>query len=163
MQPSQEGAALRSVPVVSTAGMAFQHDLLTTPPLQPATAAARKHARRIIHKSPSKVTKASLCIVLTLSPRATKTLLPVQLSCEAVQMSSRMMPSNDVSTSQVLDAPNIADDFYLNLLEWSRQNVLAVGLGTSVYLWSASTAEVHGQHSCMPRVYSLALTLQCPI
>ncbi|KAM1243255.1 hypothetical protein ACFX2G_035537 [Malus domestica] len=35
---------------------------------------------------------------------------------------------------KVLDAPSLQDDFYLNLVEWSSQNALAVGLGTSVYL-----------------------------
>jgi cell division cycle 20-like protein 1 (cofactor of APC complex) len=43
---------------------------------------------------------------------------------------------------QVLDAPQLQDDFYLNLVDWSSQNVLAVGLGNSVYLWSASTSKV---------------------
>ena len=31
--------------------------------------------------------------------------------------------------TQVLDAPALQDDFYLNLVDWSAQNVLAVGLG----------------------------------
>ena len=43
---------------------------------------------------------------------------------------------------KVLDAPSLADDFYLNLVDWSSQNVLAVGLGSSVYLWSACTSKV---------------------
>ena len=43
---------------------------------------------------------------------------------------------------QVLDAPSLQDDFYLNLVDWSSQNVLAVGLGTSVYLWNASNSKV---------------------
>ncbi len=34
------------------------------------------------------------------------------------------------------------DDFYLNLVDWSSTNVLAVGLGSSVYLWSACTSKV---------------------
>ncbi|KAM7460308.1 hypothetical protein LguiA_023695 [Lonicera macranthoides] len=43
---------------------------------------------------------------------------------------------------KVLDAPELQDDFYLNLVDWSSQNVLAVGLGTCVYLWTASTSRV---------------------
>ena len=42
----------------------------------------------------------------------------------------------------MLDAPSLQDDFYLNLVDWSSQNVLAVGLGSCVYLWSASTSKV---------------------
>ncbi|XP_010466762.1 PREDICTED: cell division cycle 20.1, cofactor of APC complex-like [Camelina sativa] len=40
---------------------------------------------------------------------------------------------------KTLDLPDIADDFYLNLLDWSSANVLAVALGHTVYLRNAST------------------------
>jgi len=43
---------------------------------------------------------------------------------------------------KVLDAPELQDDFYLNLVDWSSQNVLSVGLGACVYLWSAFTSQV---------------------
>mmetsp|Transcript_16289 Transcript_16289/g.19421 ORF Transcript_16289/g.19421 Transcript_16289/m.19421 type:complete len:575 (-) Transcript_16289:1211-2935(-) len=43
---------------------------------------------------------------------------------------------------KVLDAPALQDDFYLNLVDWSSLNVLAVGLGSCVYLWSACTSKV---------------------
>ena len=43
---------------------------------------------------------------------------------------------------KVLDAPALQDDFYLNLVDWSASNVLAVGLGSCVYLWSACTSKV---------------------
>jgi len=43
---------------------------------------------------------------------------------------------------KVLDAPELQDDFYLNLVDWSSTNILGVGLGTCVYLWSACTSQV---------------------
>lgn len=43
---------------------------------------------------------------------------------------------------KVLDAPELIDDFYLNLVDWSALNVLAVGLQKSVYIWSACTSNV---------------------
>lgn len=43
---------------------------------------------------------------------------------------------------RVLDAPGIVDDYYLNLLDWSASNVLAVGLGSAVYLWDAAVGTV---------------------
>lgn len=43
---------------------------------------------------------------------------------------------------KVLDAPQLQDDFYLNLVDWSSQNLLTVGLGPSVYIWSACTSKV---------------------
>eukprot|EP01091_Cochliopodium_minus_P013561 TRINITY_DN4396_c0_g1_i1.p1 TRINITY_DN4396_c0_g1~~TRINITY_DN4396_c0_g1_i1.p1 ORF type:complete len:484 (-),score=112.49 TRINITY_DN4396_c0_g1_i1:105-1556(-) len=43
---------------------------------------------------------------------------------------------------KVLEAPSIQDDFYLNLVDWSSQDMLAVGLGSSVYIWNARTSQV---------------------
>lgn len=44
---------------------------------------------------------------------------------------------------KVLDAPALSDDFYLNLVDWSQQNMLAVALGSSVYVWNAFDSSVH--------------------
>ncbi|KAI9304240.1 WD40-repeat-containing domain protein [Cunninghamella echinulata] len=43
---------------------------------------------------------------------------------------------------KILDAPELQDDFYLNLVDWGSNNVLAVGLGTCVYLWNATSSKV---------------------
>jgi cell division cycle 20, cofactor of APC complex len=43
---------------------------------------------------------------------------------------------------RVLDAPGIVDDFYLNLLDWSCLNVLAVALEGTTYVWKADSGEV---------------------
>ncbi|CAH8359137.1 unnamed protein product [Eruca vesicaria subsp. sativa] len=42
------------------------------------------------------------------------------------------------TSERTLDAPDIVDDFYLNLLDWGSANVLAIALGHTVYLWDAS-------------------------
>lgn len=57
---------------------------------------------------------------------------------------SELKPTRKVSKLpfKVLDAPQLQDDFYLNLVDWSSQNMLAVGLGTEVYIWSACTSRV---------------------
>lgn len=41
-----------------------------------------------------------------------------------------------------MDAPNLQDDFYLNLLEWSSQNILSVALDSSLYFWNANNNKV---------------------
>ncbi|KAF5191723.1 Fizzy-related like, partial [Thalictrum thalictroides] len=46
------------------------------------------------------------------------------------------------SPYKVLDAPALQDDFYLNLVDWSSNNVLSVGLGNCVYLWNACSSKV---------------------
>lgn len=43
---------------------------------------------------------------------------------------------------KVLDAPALQDDFYLNVVDWSSQGLLAVGLGTAVYIWASVTGKV---------------------
>lgn len=43
---------------------------------------------------------------------------------------------------KILDAPNLQDDFYLNLLDWSDKNQIAVALDTSLYLWSGCSSEI---------------------
>lgn len=60
---------------------------------------------------------------------------------------------------QVLDAPALADDFYLNLVDWSAQNLLAVGLDSCVYLWSAHTSKVQAVCSTLAAVSALGLVV----
>jgi cell division cycle protein 20 (cofactor of APC complex) len=43
---------------------------------------------------------------------------------------------------RILDAPDIVDDYYLNLISWSKDNILAVALAQSVYLWNAGTGDI---------------------
>lgn len=43
---------------------------------------------------------------------------------------------------KILDAPNLQDDFYLNLIDWSDKNHIAVALDTSLYLWSGCSSEI---------------------
>ncbi|KAI5312008.1 hypothetical protein L3X38_041181 [Prunus dulcis] len=38
-----------------------------------------------------------------------------------------------------LDAPDLVDDYYLNLLDWGSSNVLAIALATTIYLWDATS------------------------
>ncbi|RAL48810.1 hypothetical protein DM860_001130 [Cuscuta australis] len=42
------------------------------------------------------------------------------------------------TSERTLDAPDIVDDYYLNLLDWGSSNVLSIALGSTVYLWDAS-------------------------
>lgn len=37
---------------------------------------------------------------------------------------------------KILDAPEIKDDYYLNLLDWSSKGILSIGLAEKVYLYS---------------------------
>ena len=52
---------------------------------------------------------------------------------------NRHIPS---APSRVLDAPDLVDDYYLNLLSWGPSNTIAVALNQSVYLWHASDGHI---------------------
>lgn len=43
---------------------------------------------------------------------------------------------------KVLDAPDLADDFYLNLVDWGSSNILGVGLGPCVFMWNSASGKV---------------------
>ncbi|TVU30193.1 hypothetical protein EJB05_21803, partial [Eragrostis curvula] len=46
------------------------------------------------------------------------------------------------SPYKTLDAPDLRDDFYLNLLDWSSRDLLAIGLGNRTYLWNSRSDRV---------------------
>ena len=52
---------------------------------------------------------------------------------------SRHIPQ---APERILDAPELLDDYYLNLLDWSSSNILGVALGDSIYLWNAADGSI---------------------
>jgi cell division cycle 20-like protein 1, cofactor of APC complex len=68
---------------------------------------------------------------------------PIELSDESLVYNQRKLPKIPY---KVLDAPQLQDDFYLNVLDWSSKDILAVALNNSIYLWSAVTSSV--LHMC---------------
>ncbi|XP_034559761.1 cell division cycle protein 20 homolog [Notolabrus celidotus] len=62
-----------------------------------------------------------------------------QVTTPASVKKTRYISSNP---DRILDAPELRNDFYLNLFDWSSQNVLAVALHNSVYLWDATQEDV---------------------
>jgi cell division cycle 20-like protein 1 (cofactor of APC complex) len=60
----------------------------------------------------------------------------------ALQSPKKLVRYISKTPYKVLDAPDLQDDFYLNLVDWSSGNQLGVGLGSSVYLWNGATNSV---------------------
>ena len=54
---------------------------------------------------------------------------------------------------RVLDAPGMMDDYYLNLLDWSSGNQVAIGLERNVYVWSAESGAVSSLLECSADTY----------
>lgn len=47
---------------------------------------------------------------------------------------------------KILDAPYLQDDFYLNTVDWSLGDNLAVGLGNTSYIWNFTSTQVKQLH-----------------
>jgi len=58
----------------------------------------------------------------------------------STKKSTRHIPQ---APERILDAPDIVNDYYLNLVDWSTNNHLAVALGAHIYLWNATNGEIH--------------------
>jgi len=68
---------------------------------------------------------------------------PMALQSTALESAPRKVPRKIAKVPfKVLDAPQLQDDFYLNLVDWSSSNMLSVGLSNCVYLWNACTSRV---------------------
>ncbi|CAH9110977.1 unnamed protein product [Cuscuta europaea] len=68
-------------------------------------------------------------------------------SCSTSYQTKPIKPRRHIpqTSERTLDAPDILDDYYLNLLDWGSSNVVSVALGNTVYLWDAadgSTSEL---------------------
>jgi cell division cycle protein 20 (cofactor of APC complex) len=65
--------------------------------------------------------------------------------CHRVVLEGKESNRIFVSTSaeRVLDAPNLRDDFYLSLLDWSASNMIALALDGVLYTWNPITMEAN--------------------
>ncbi|RXI08660.1 hypothetical protein DVH24_022804 [Malus domestica] len=52
----------------------------------------------------------------------------------------RRMPKGE---ARVLDAVNIKNDFYSSIMDWGKNSILAVALGSDLFLWNSTNSEVH--------------------
>ncbi len=69
---------------------------------------------------------------------------PINFASQAILQQPRKQPRPISKVPyKVLDAPELADDFYLNLVDWGSSNILGVGLGSCVYMWNSTTGRVN--------------------
>lgn len=102
--------------------------------------------------------------ILAFKPAAPESNKPIDLRSQynrplkpATALSAQLRRRILTSPERVLDAPNIIDDYYLNLLDWSCNNQVAIGLGQSVYVWSADTGGVASLLEVSPDTYISSL------
>lgn len=80
---------------------------------------------------------------MTFSDKYQNTMLAnTKMETEKIRCTEKKMRKISKKPYKILEAPNLQDDFYLNLLDWSDHNQIAIGLDTSVYLWSGCSSEI---------------------
>jgi cell division cycle 20, cofactor of APC complex len=98
--------------------------------------------------------------ILEFKPAAPESSKPVDLR---KQYNRPIKPANASSAQfrrriatgpeRVLDAPGLIDDYYLNLLDWSSGDQIAIGLERNVYIWSAAEGAVSCLLESSPDTY----------
>lgn len=91
-------------------------------------------SRFLQFRSQSRTDKSSQCV-----PGSA----PLQVTLDNTFFSSfkakRKIPEKPF---KILEAPLLEDDYYLNLIDWSKSNMLSVALRGSIYLWSGANGLV---------------------
>ncbi|TDL22892.1 WD40 repeat-like protein [Rickenella mellea] len=115
----------------------------TRPPTTSALPTTPSRKRLFTYNSPSTSNPTTPTRRLDTPTDEAYSMSPVRAeSRQLLESPRRQLRSVCKTPYRVLDAPDLADDFYLNLVDWSSTNVLGVGLGSCVYLWTAHTAAV---------------------
>lgn len=70
--------------------------------------------------------------------------LKVLYSQQTTKKAEVVKPTRQISSTplRILDAPELKDDYYLNLMSWSASNVLAIALASTLYLWDAASGDI---------------------
>jgi cell division cycle 20, cofactor of APC complex len=55
-----------------------------------------------------------------------------------------VVPLRQIASSpeKILDAPDMINDFYLHLMDWSSLNHMAVALSAGVHIWNATDGSI---------------------
>lgn len=98
--------------------------------------------------------------ILAFKPPAPESSKPIDLRSQynrplksANSQSAQFRRRVQTAPERVLDAPGLVDDYYLNLLDWSSGNQVAIGLERNVYVWSAETGSVDCLLETSPDTY----------
>lgn len=98
--------------------------------------------------------------ILAFKPAAPESSKPIDLRSQynrplkaANATSAQFRRRVATAPERVLDAPGLVDDYYLNLLDWSSGNQVAIGLERNVYVWSAESGTVNSLLECSADTY----------
>ncbi|XP_065850442.1 cell division cycle 20.2, cofactor of APC complex-like [Euphorbia lathyris] len=133
----------RFIPNRSAMDMDFAHYMLTEGKkgkdenalsCSPSSQAYRKQLAETLNINRTRI------LAFKNKPPAPVELIPQQHTSSANLQPKPIKPRRHIpqTSERTLDAPDLVDDFYLNLLDWGSSNVLAIALGSTIYLWDAS-------------------------
>ncbi|KAJ4958005.1 hypothetical protein NE237_025116 [Protea cynaroides] len=73
-------------------------------------------------------------------------------SPKTCRRSSRLIEEmeQDRTEEKILHAPLLRADYYLNIVDWGKNNVVAVALGSEVYLWNGNNGRIHKLEQTIP-------------
>ncbi|KAL3468205.1 putative cell division cycle protein Cdc20 [Aspergillus heterothallicus] len=98
--------------------------------------------------------------ILAFKPPPPESSKPIDLRAQynrplkaAKSQSAQFRRRVQTAPERVLDAPGLLDDYYLNLLDWSSGNQVAIGLERNVYVWSADSGSVSCLLEASPDTY----------
>ncbi|CAI7636421.1 unnamed protein product [Penicillium pancosmium] len=98
--------------------------------------------------------------ILAFKPPPPESSKPIDLRAQynrplrpAKSQSAQFRRRVQTAPERVLDAPGLLDDYYLNLLDWSSGNQVAIGLERNVYVWSAESGTVNCLLETSPDTY----------
>lgn len=84
--------------------------------------------------------------ILEFQPAAPQSSKPIDLRSQYNKplkaVNAQLRRKVPTTPERVLDAPGLIDDYYLNLLDWSNDNQVAIALERNVFVWNASTGSV---------------------
>ncbi|KAJ7812535.1 WD40 repeat-like protein [Mycena leptocephala] len=141
-----ENALFKSILNTEVALSEHSHPVssLASPSVSPSTPTGR---RLFTYHSPSPSAPSTPTRGLDTTAELAYSKSPVCVESRQLLESPRRQLRKVCSTPhRVLDAPELAEDFYLNLVDWSSTDVLGVGrlgLGSCVYIWNAHNATVN--------------------
>jgi len=144
-----QGGADRFIPNRSTTDMEYaQHSLVNDSDTNtdPMISAAEYEKRKMMEENLNPGDHSRILSFKTKAPAAKdghlnnmKVLYSTGKPAAPKAVNTRNVPS---APDKILDAPDMLNDFYLHLMDWSSLNHMAVALSVGVYIWNAADGSI---------------------
>ena len=121
-------------------GEYIEPNIFNSPQKAPSQVEQKPFKKKLLNFKRTKSNKENQHRVVRNNPLKLKEFRMQGVGMKNVEKVSKIYPD------KVLDAPNMVDDFYLNLLDWSNHNVLSIALSQVAYLLDYSNNGIYQIH-----------------